>query len=373
MMDAMRLRIDLAYDGTDFHGWAKQPHLRTVQGDVEAAIAKVLHIRKPQLQSMQSLGNPDHDTAVVMNSADQAVVRDDRVISNQAGIEPQADDAVQTGMGHQTGAQISVQDNAAPASAQKWPQLVVAGRTDTGVHALHQVCHLDIDADVLARGVGHMDCAPTEALLRRLSHVLPADIAIHDVTQAPDGFDARFSALERVYVYRICDNMRYVDPRLRNFVVAIDDRLDLDAMNAAAAHAVGLHDFGSFATPNPGGTTIREVKSAVWSRVPSQACVAPDGDRAHDVPAAESGLVAFTIVADAFAHNMVRSLVQGCLQVGRGRKSVEWFADKIAHPVREGSTGPAPAKGLTLERVIYPDDSCLAERAQAIRAKRTLL
>ncbi|WP_455676453.1 tRNA pseudouridine(38-40) synthase TruA [Pseudoscardovia suis] len=342
MMDAMRLRIDLAYDGTDFHGWAKQPHLRTVQGDVEAAIAKILHIRKPQLQSMLAPEEPERGTAAGSDS----------VIHASAQADTQADEQ---------------------ASAQKWPQLVVAGRTDTGVHALHQVCHLDIDADVLARGVGHMDCAPTEALLRRLSHVLPADIAIHDVTQAPDGFDARFSALERVYVYRICDNMRYVDPRLRNFVVAIDDRLDLDSMNAAAAHAVGLHDFGSFATPNPGGTTIREVKSAVWSRVPSQACVAPDSDCAHDVPAAESGLVAFTIVADAFAHNMVRSLVQGCLQVGRGRKSVEWFADKIAHPVREGSTGPAPAKGLTLERVIYPDDSCLAERAQAIRAKRTLV
>lgn len=341
MMDAMRLRIDLAYDGTDFHGWAKQPHLRTVQGDIEAAIAKVLHIRMPRIQSEPSLEESEQGTD---SGADSG-------IHASAQADTPADEQV---------------------SVPSWPQLVVAGRTDTGVHALHQVCHLDIDADVLARGVGHMDCTPTEALRRRLSHVLPADIAIHDVTEAPAGFDARFSAVERVYVYRMCDSARYVDPRLRNFVVAVDDRLDLDTMNAAAAYAVGLHDFGSFATPNPGGTTIREVKSAVWLRVPLQACVAPDDDRAHDVPAAESGLVAFTIVADAFAHNMVRSLVQGCVQVGRGRKSVDWFADKIAHPMREGSTGPAPAKGLTLEHVIYPDDSCLAERAQAIRAKRTL-
>lgn len=317
MMVSMRLRIDLAYDGTDFHGWATQPDLRTVQGEVEAAIAKVLHIHAEPGQAAAQSSYPSHD--------DEA-----------------------------------------------WPRLVVAGRTDTGVHALHQVCHLGIAQDVLARGVGHMDCTPAEALRRRLSHVLPADIAIHSVSVAPSGFDARFSALERVYVYRICDNARFLDPRMRGFVLGVDDRLNLDAMNAAVNHAIGLHDFGSFATPNPGGTTIREVKAAVWARVPQLPCVSPDGNAAHEVPAAESGLVTFTIVADAFAHNMVRSLVQACLQVGRGRKSEDWFADKIAHPVREGSTGPAPAKGLTLERVVYPDDSQLAERAQAIRAKRTM-
>lgn len=330
MMDVMRLRIDLAYDGTGFHGWAKQPNLRTVQGEVEATIAKVLRIAQPRdrMDSEHAIGSP-----------------------RGAG-EP---------------AEVPV-----AAASSYWPQLVVAGRTDTGVHALHQVCHLDIDPCVLARAVGHMDCTPAEALRRRLAHLLPADIAIHGVCIAPAGFDARFSALERVYVYRICDDSRFFDPRIRNFVLDVDDRLDIDAMNEAAGLCVGLHDFGSFATPNPGGTTIRDVKSAVWTRAPHQVCVAPDAETAHDVPALESGLLTFTIVADAFAHNMVRSLVQACLQVGRGRKSAEWFASKIAQPMREGSTGPAPSRGLTLERVIYPDDSLLAQRAQAIRAKRTL-
>ncbi|PJM73451.1 tRNA pseudouridine(38-40) synthase TruA [Bifidobacterium primatium] len=304
----MRLRIDLGYDGGAFYGWARQPKLRTVQGEIEAAIRKVLRVRA--------------------DDADAPEIR-----------------------------------------------LVVAGRTDTGVHALHQVCHIDIPEDVLARAVGHMDVTPEVALERRLQRVLPDDIAIHRVQQAPDGFDARFSALERTYVYRVSDNGRFVDPRTRGFVVAVDETLDMDAMNQAAALTIGLHDFGSFATPNPGGTTIREVKYAQWRRVDPGTMLhggAADGGYGEPVPYAESGLLCFTIVADAFARNMVRSLVNGCLQVGRGRKDVEWFARKMAVPMREGSTGPAAAKGLTLEYVAYPPDDMLAERAQAIRAVRTL-
>ncbi|TPF96603.1 pseudouridine synthase [Bifidobacterium sp. UTCIF-39] len=307
-MERMRLRIDLGYDGGGFYGWARQPELRTVQGEIEAAIRKVLHVR--------------------------------------------ADD---------------------PESPEI--RLVVAGRTDTGVHALHQVCHLDIDEDVLARAVGHMNVTPEVALERRLQRMLPDDIAIHRIRRAPNGFDARFSALERTYVYRVCDNGRFVDPRIRGFVVAIDETLDMDAMNQAAALTIGLHDFGSFATPNPGGTTIREVKYARWHRADPGVALhggAASGGYGEPVPYAETGLLCFTIVADAFARNMVRSLVNGCLQVGRGRKDVDWFAQKMAEPKREGSTGPAAAKGLTLEYVAYPPDDQLAERAQAIRAVRTL-
>ena len=90
---------------------------------------------------------------------------------------------------------------------------------------------------------------------------------IHGIAIAPQGFDARFSALERTYVYRVADRSSEVDPRLRGCVLRVDESLDLDAMNAAAAMTIGLHDFGSFATPNPGGTTIREVKTAYWRRV----------------------------------------------------------------------------------------------------------
>ncbi len=305
----VRLRLDLAYDGGAFYGWAKQPTLRTVQGELEQALHTILRV---------PADDPD---------------------------EPL--------------------------------RLTVAGRTDTGVHALHQVCHLDVGEATLDRCVGHMGVPAPEALFRRLSRMVPDDIAIHAVSVAPEGFDARFSALERTYVYRICDDARLVDPRMRGFVLALDDRLDLDAMNAAAAMTIGLHDFGSFATPNPGGTTIREVKRAHWSRIPVSPLVPGASGGAgtaggYTVPAAESGLVCFTIVADAFARNMVRSLVNACVKVGQGRKDLNWFAEKMATPLREGSTGPIAPQGLTLEHVAYPPDDHLAARAEAIRAKRTL-
>lgn len=312
MTDMTRLRIDLAYDGGGFYGWATQPDIRTVQGVIEAALHRLLRVD----------GNdPD---------------------------EPL--------------------------------RLVVAGRTDTGVHASHQVCHLDLHAATLERAVGHMKVPAVTALEHRLQRLLPADITIHRVSVAPDGFDARFSALERTYVYRIADRSGEVDPRLRGCVLHIDDTLDLDAMNRAAAMTIGLHDFGSFATPNPGGTTIREVKRAFWTRVPTRPLVptqplAPahaDETAGYVTPTLESGLVCFTIVADAFARNMVRSLVNACVAVGIGKRDLDWFAGKMAVPKREGSTGPIAPQGLTLEHVAYPPDDELAARAEAIRAVRTL-
>lgn len=253
-------------------------------------------------------------------------------------------------------------------------RLTVAGRTDTGVHASHQVCHLDVSETILARCVGHMDVPPVVALTRRLQSMLPNDITIHGINEAPQGFDARFSALERTYVYRIADRSSEIDPRMRGFVLHVDDDLDLETMNQAAAMTIGLHDFGSFATPNPGGTTIREVKTAYWRRIPQRPLIDGEmtmGER-YRTPSMESGLACFTIVADAFARNMVRSLVNGCVQVGIGKRSLDWFADKMATPLREGSTGPIAPQGLTLEHIEYPDDDQLAIRAETIRAKRTL-
>ena len=318
-----RLRIDLAYDGGGFYGWATQPTVRTVQGTIEEALHRLLRVPE---------GDPD---------------------------EPL--------------------------------RLVVAGRTDTGVHAAHQVCHLDVSPQTLQRAVGHMDVPAPDALCRRLQRVLPDDIAVRRVSVAPEGFDARFSALERTYVYRIADRGSEVDPRLRGCVLALDADLDVEAMNEAAAMTRGLHDFGSFATPNPGGTTIREVKRAVWRRVPTTplfpepdgtgpdgtepdgtgADGAGDGPSGYAVPTLDSGLLCLTIVADAFARNMVRSLVNACVQVGMGKRDVSWFAGKLAVPRREGSTGPIAPQGLTLEHVAYPPDDRLAARAEAIRARRS--
>ncbi|MFU0524555.1 tRNA pseudouridine(38-40) synthase TruA [Gardnerella pickettii] len=299
----MRLRLDLAYDGGGFYGWAKQPTLRTVQGVLEDALHKVLRVNK--------------------------------------------DDASEP------------------------LRLSVAGRTDTGVHASYQVCHLDVSESILQNCVGHTNLTPVKALEYRLCGVLPKDISIHSVSIAPSGFDARFSALDRTYVYRISDaaNRANLDPRMRGFVLQLDYDLNVDAMNQAASLIVGLHDFGSFARPNPGGTTIRCVKKAVWNRVFVGSCLSKSTGK---IPCIENGLLEFTIVADAFAHNMVRSLVGACVQVGCAKRSVDWFKNKIENPIREGSTGPIAANGLTLEYVEYPKDEELGARANAIRAKRTI-
>ena len=299
----MRLRLDLAYDGGDFYGWAKQPTLRTVQGVLEDALHKVLRVNK--------------------------------------------------------------------SDASEPLRLSVAGRTDTGVHASYQVCHLDVSEFVLQNCVGHTNLTPVKALEYRLCGVLPKDISIHSVSIAPSGFDARFSALDRTYVYRISDaaNRANLDPRMRGFVLQLDYDLNVDAMNQAASLIVGLHDFGSFARPNPGGTTIRCVKKAVWNRVFQGSCLSKSTGK---IPSIENGLLEFTIVADAFAHNMVRSLVGACVQVGCAKRSVDWFKNKIENPIREGSTGPIAANGLTLEYVEYPKDEELGARANAIRAKRTI-
>ena len=313
-MSLVRLRMDLAYDGGGFHGWARQPGLRTVQGCIEHALSLITGVRR-------SGGEVTHGQVV-------------------------------------------------------WePRLVVAGRTDTGVHASHQVAHLDIPEAVLEACRGHMGIDGVLALERRLRHLLPADIVLLGLRLAPIGFDARFSALERTYLYRVSQGGQPGDPRMRGYVLNLEGSLDLQAMNDAAAECIGLHDFGSFARPNPGGTTIRKVMAAHWDLVPTMNLIetAPgQGAVGYLPPFMESGLTVFRVVADAFAHNMVRSLVAACIQVGLGRRSVQWFANKVAHPLREGSTGPIAARGLTLEHVAYPPDDRLAERAQAIRARRTL-
>lgn len=366
---AMRLRIDCAYDGTDFHGWAKQPGLRTVQGEMESALGRIFRE-----------GDPDRRPAMTSDEALPGAGAGADAGGSEAGscrMQSSAEAAsCESGMAEHG-------DAAGGGPSQEWrgvSRLTVAGRTDTGVHAAHQVCHLDIDPDTLSTCVGHMDSSAPVALARRLNHLLPGDIAIHSVSVAPDGFDARFSALDRIYVYRIKDGLCQRDPRLRNCVASIEGILDLDVMNAVSAYMRGLHDFGSFSTPNPGGTTIRDVKSAEWIRVEENVTGNPHADRggspdfsdAGDDVAFGSGMVCFRIVADAFAHNMVRSLVNACVKVGLHRKSAEWFMGKIDVPLREGSTGPISACGLTLEHVEYPPDDQLAERARSIRARRTL-
>lgn len=274
----MRLRLDLAYDGSDFRGWAKQPGLRTVQGELEAVFDTVLRT--------------------------------------------------------------------------SGTQLTVAGRTDAGVHARGQVAHVDLDDDALEAVVGRSNLTPSDALVRKVNGVAASDVRLHRAGPAPEGFDARFSAIWRRYAYRIADDPAAVDPLTRSHVVTWPRPLDVDAMNAASADLVGFHDFAAFCKKREGATTIRTLTDLSWQRV--------------------DGRLEATVQADAFCHSMVRALV-GCLTaIGEGRKDVSWATEVLTGRTREGGPAVAPPHGLTLEEVGYPEDASLAEQAEKARARRTL-
>jgi len=231
--------------------------------------------------------------------------------------------------------------------------MVVAGRTDAGVHATGQVCQVDVPVAAWRAVPGRSDLAPEVALVRRLAGVLPADLRVTGVQVAADGFDARFSALRRRYSYRVCDRESGVPPLRRHDVVAHRRPLDVEAMDAASRSLVGLHDFGAFCRRREGATTVRTLLEYSWRR---------DGD----------GFAVARVVADAFCHSMVRALVGAALAVGDGRRDVGWAARVLAGGVRDPGVTVAPPHGLVLEQVDYPPDAELAERAAQARAVRTL-
>jgi len=283
----VRLRIDLSYDGTDFHGWAKQPSLRTVEGTLEGALTRILR--------MESVS------------------------------------------------------------------LTCAGRTDAGVHARDQVVHLDLDratlggivrSSAVVPGDARVD-APVDALVRRLNGLLPHDVHIRRAAEAAEGFDARFSAIWRRYAYRIADAPRLVDPLRRREVLARPRRLDLVAMNDAAAMLLGEHDFAAFCRRRSGATTIRSLLELRWDRD-------------------EQGLAVATVKADAFCHSMVRSLVGCLLEVGEHRQEPGWSRTVLLAGTRNPAVRVARPHGLTLEQVAYPPDAELAAQAVTARVVRTL-
>lgn len=298
----LRLRLDLAYDGTDFSGWAAQPGLRTVAGSLSDALKVLLRAEVP---------------------------------------------------------------------------LVVAGRTDAGVHATGQVAHIDVDAegllaltprnrrsDAADAGAELMTAADQlvlarlagiRGLLRRLAGILPADVRVREITVAPEGFDARFAAMRRHYRYRITSTPYGAEPLRRFDTLAWPHRLDTDLMAEAARQLVGLHDFAAYCKPREGATTIRELQSldVIGLDEPGE-------------------VVALDVVADAFCHSMVRALVGSLIAVGEGRVPVERPTELLAARVRSGAINVAPARGLTLVRVDYPPAAALAARAEETRTFRSL-
>lgn len=231
--------------------------------------------------------------------------------------------------------------------------LVVAGRTDAGVHARGQVCHVDVPRTAWQAVPGRADLPPQQALLRRLGGVLPPDVRVHAVAVAPPGFDARFSALRRRYRYLVCDDEAGVPPLRRHDVLGHRGALDVAAMDAAARSLVGLHDFAAFCRRREGATTVRTLLHHGWTRD-------------------DEGLLVARVEADAFCHSMVRALVGAVLPVGAGRRPVGWPAQVLDGRVRDPGVAVVPPHGLSLEEVVYPAEADLAERAREARAVRTL-
>ncbi len=277
--DDVRLRLDIAYDGTEFAGWAAQVGQRTVAGVLDEALTTVF--RTPV-------------------------------------------------------------------------RLRGAGRTDAGVHASGQVAHADLPAAMLSnaesrsRQAGEPEFLP---LLRRLGRFLPADVRVLEISRAPSGFDARFSALRRHYRYRLSTAPYGVQPQQARYVTAWPRLLDLEAMSAASRDLLGLHDFAAFCRHRANATTIRDLQRLEWSR--------------------EGDVITAHVTADAFCWSMVRSLVGALLAVGEHRRPASWCRELLVATVRSSDFAAAPARGLTLIGVDYPPEGQLAARNSVTRDMRT--
>ena len=202
------------------------------------------------------------------------------------------------------------------------PELTVAGRTDAGVHARGQVVSFPASGDV---DVGRLQ--------RALNSMLAPEVVILDARLAPEGFDARRSAIAREYRYRI-DVGPVPDPFTARFVWHRSGELWLPRMRAAARHLLGEHDFASFCrTPKDGGPTVRRLERLTISRA---------GDR-----------IEIGARANAFLHQMVRSVVGTLVAVGEGRIDATDMPGILAARDRAKAGAIAPPHGLTLEHVVY--------------------
>jgi len=267
-----RWRLDLAYDGVSFQGFAPQPDGDTVVGVLAAALARQLRL--------------DHQ-----------------------------------------------------------PILTGAGRTDAGVHAFAQVVHVDLPDPLFANDRG----PEVERLLRSLNRQLAGRVVVLRARMVDPSFHARYSATWRAYRYLVieCDqpSLALID----RSAWTVPGPLDLDAMNAAASAVVGTHDFRSFCRRPAGSSSdeamLRHVLEARWTRVDDEWTMTPTA-----APA-----LRLDIRANAFCHQMVRSLTSTMVAIGRAQMPVSTVADRISTLSRQGLPPPAPAAGLSLIGVGYDE------------------
>lgn len=200
--------------------------------------------------------------------------------------------------------------------------LLMAGRTDAGVHALGQVIAFDLEWN-----------HPPVKLMRAVNSLLPADISLKEVSETSADFHPRYAALARRYHYRMyCSPVR--DPLRERFAWQIWPELSLKRVRKAAEDLPGVHDFGAFGSAHkPGGCTVREIFSTNLRQ---------DGDE-----------VTFEVLGNAFLYHMVRHIVQVLVEIGQKHKKVDAVQKYLRHPAGETVQGLAPARGLSLVEVLY--------------------
>lgn len=256
----MRVRMIVAYDGTDYSGFQRQADVPTIQEELETALAQL---------------------------------------------------------------------------TQESITVLMAGRTDAGVHALGQVVAFDT---AWRHGI--------DDLHRAMNAVLPADIAVRKLSEATPDFHPRYDARRRHYRYALY-NAPVRSPLTRRYALHVADTLDLASMQQAARCLIGEQDFATFGRPPQGDVTVRRVFEAEWRREPH------DRVPFEGAGIQESDRLNFDIEANAFLYRMVRSVVGTLLEVGQGRMSVEAFEEALASHQRSRAGQTAPAHGLCLMRVGY--------------------
>ncbi len=201
-----------------------------------------------------------------------------------------------------------------------------AGRTDAGVHATGQVIAFNCNWR-----------HSLDDLHRALNATVPRDIVINDLTIVNRDFHPRFGALSRSYRYQIV-NQDWPNVLERRYATHIKPRLNMEAMNLAGQGLLGSHNFASFGKPPQGNNTVRNVMQAKWM-------------------AEESNRLSFYITANAFLYRMVRNIAGTLVQVGLGHLSANDVQDILEAQDLKRSAPPAPAHGLSLIKVTYPEST----------------
>jgi tRNA pseudouridine38-40 synthase len=200
--------------------------------------------------------------------------------------------------------------------------ILLAGRTDAGVHAAGQVIAFDLSWN-----------HPDQELEQALNAVLPPDIAVLELNKTRQDFHPRYDALSREYHYWLFTS-RIRDPLKERYSWRVWPELNLRVMKKASRQLIGTHDFAALGSPHkPGGSTTRKIKQVSWKESDHQ--------------------LIFKITGNAFLYHMVRRIVMVLVKIGQNKESADVIKEYLTNPSGSPAQGLAPAQGLRLVEVRY--------------------